>query len=74
MKPLRDEDAMVGTVGTAAGQRVHKHSLAVEQSPERFVPDVSEANLERADALLALETMVIYGDDGKPLRTLRAAS
>jgi len=70
VRPIPDEEAVVCIVGSGAGERAHRFSPAVESDPSRYVPVIPKDDLERADALLALETMVIHGDDGKPLRML----
>ena len=70
VRPIPDEEAVVCIVGSHAGERAHRFSPAVESEPSRYVPVIPEGDLERADALLALETMTMIGDDGKPLRTL----
>jgi hypothetical protein len=70
-KPLRDEDALVCIAGAAAGERVHRHSLAAETRPELYQAIVPPG-LARADALVAKETMRMLGEEGKPIRTLYA--
>jgi len=66
--PLRDEDALICIRGRCAGERVDRKSREVKADPSRFVPVVPDGNLTSDNALVALESMVSFDEDGTARR------
>jgi hypothetical protein len=64
VKAIPDRSAVVCIRGRQAGERAHRNADVVKRSPGDWVPVIPDPNLERRDALVALETIIETREEG----------
>ncbi len=61
---IRDQDAVVCVGGVSAGKRAHRNAKVVKANPSMWVPVIPTPDLDRRDALVALETLTETREEG----------